>query len=140
MSRVLGLDLGERRVGVAISDPLGIFAQGLDILNIRGKSDLLNKLSKYFNSYEITEVIIGNPLDKMGRDSQKSIEISKFSELLHSHYNVKVKLWDERFSTKEAERSLREFNKKKFQKHADKVSAQIILQSYLEKIRDEKFL
>ncbi|HEO63659.1 MAG TPA: Holliday junction resolvase RuvX [Candidatus Omnitrophica bacterium] len=140
MSRVLGIDLGEKRVGIAISDPLGIFAQGLDVLNIRGRSDLLNKLLKYFNSYEIAEVVIGNPLDKMGRDCRRSIEIKKIAELIFSHYNVKVKLWDERFSTKEAEKSLQEFGKKKFQKHVDKVSAQIILQSYLERVRDERLL
>lgn len=138
MSRILALDFGAKRVGVAISDPLGIFAQGLDTLYVRGKADLLTKLSKYFNSYEISEVIIGNPLNSRGEDSKGSLEIKKFAKILTENRDVKVTLWDERYSTKEAEMTLKSLNSRNIKSQVDKVAAQIILQSYLERIRSER--
>jgi putative holliday junction resolvase len=138
MSRILALDFGAKRVGVAISDPLGIFAQGLDILNIRGKADLLNRLSRYFNSYDINEVIIGNPLKSSGEESRGSVEIGKFAKILAENRDVKVTLWDERYSTKEAELTLKSLNKRNIKSQVDKVAAQIILQSYLERKRSER--
>jgi putative holliday junction resolvase len=138
MSRILALDFGAKRVGVAISDPLGIFAQGLDVLNIRGKADLLNRLSRYFNSYDINEVIIGNPLKSSGEESRGSVEIKKFAKILAENRGVKVTLWDERYSTKEAELTLKSLNKRNIKSQVDKVAAQIILQSYLERKRSER--
>ena len=138
--RLLALDMGLKRVGVAVSDPLKMFAQGLDVLYIRGKSDLLNKLTRYFNIYEIEEVIIGNPLDKYGEESLATEKVKKFAELLKEHFNVNVILWDERFSTKEAETALRELKSKKQKNKIDMISAQIILQSYLERLRDERVI
>ncbi|MDP8216549.1 MAG: Holliday junction resolvase RuvX [Candidatus Kaelpia imicola] len=138
MSRILALDFGAKRVGVAISDPLGIFAQGLNTFNIRGKADLLTKLSRYFNSYEIAEVIIGNPLNNQGEDSKLSQEIKKFAKILGENREVKVILWDERYSTKEAETILKSLNSRNIKSQVDKVAAQIILQSYLERIRSER--
>ncbi|MDP8233232.1 MAG: Holliday junction resolvase RuvX [Candidatus Saelkia tenebricola] len=136
--RFLSLDLGEKRVGVAVSDPLKIFAQGLDVLHIRGRSDLLNKLSKYFNIYDIQSVVIGNPLNKYGEESTATMKTKKTAELIEHHFNTKVILWDERFSTKEAEMALRELNAKKQKSKLDMISAQIILQSYLEWLRNER--
>lgn len=138
MKRILALDLGEKRVGVAISDPLKLFAQGLDVLHIRGKSDLIARLSKYFNSYEIEKVILGNPLNKEGRDTKLSQEIKKFAKMINSYYNVETILWDERFTTKEAQVHLKEIKLKKLNNSIDKVSAQLILQSYLERMRNER--
>ncbi|MDP8253014.1 MAG: Holliday junction resolvase RuvX [Candidatus Kaelpia aquatica] len=138
MSRILALDFGAKRVGVAISDPLGIFAQGLDTLYIRGKTDLLSKLSRYFNSYEIDEVIIGNPLNSQGEDSKLSQEIKRFAKILSENREVKVTLWDERYSTKEAENTLKSLNSRNIKSQIDKVAAQIILQSYLERLRSER--
>jgi len=136
--RLLALDMGLKRVGVSVSDPFKMFAQGLDVLYIRGRSDLLNKLTRYFNIYEIEAVIIGNPLDKYGKESRATEEIRKFAELLETHFNTNVILWDERFSTKEAETALRRLNAKKQKNKIDMISAQIILQSYLERLRDER--
>jgi len=138
MKRILALDYGRKRVGVAISDPLGIFAQGLEVLHIRGKADLLGKISKYFNIYEIEQIVIGNPLNKDGSESQLSEEIKKIANLINKSYNVEIILWDERFTTREAETSLKGFGSKKFNKYKDKISAQLILQSYLERLRNER--
>ena len=138
MKRLLGLDIGEKRVGLAISDPLKIFAQGKDVLHIRGKTDLIAKLSKYFSIYEIEKVVIGNPLTKSGVESVQTVKIRKIAKLLEKHYNVETVLWDERYTTKEAQTYLREFGSKKFEKQIDKISAQLILQSYLESMRFNK--
>ncbi len=138
MGRILALDFGTKRVGVAISDPLGIFAQGLDTLSIRGKTDLLTKLDRYFNSYEIDEVIIGNPLNSKGEESKGSIEIKRFAKILIDNKDVKVTLWDERYSTREAEMTLKSLDSRNIKSQVDKVAAQIILQSYLERKRSER--
>ncbi len=139
MERILALDLGNKRVGIAVSDPLKMFAQGIDILNIRGSSDLLSKLNKFFVKYSIEIVLIGNPLDKNGQESKTTEYVKKIANLIEKHFKVKTLLWDERYTTKEAIASLKEFNaKKKHLKHIDKVAAQIILQSYLETKRNEK--
>lgn len=140
MKRILALDLGEKRVGVAISDPLLIFAQGLEVLKVRGKSDLLKKLSKYFETYQIDKVVLGNPLPKKGEESQATQRVKKFAKILASNYNVEVILWDERFTSQAARTWLKQglgskFNQKEI---IDKISAQLILQSYLERLRNER--
>ena len=138
MKRILAIDYGKKRVGIAISDPLGIFAQGLDVLYIRGKSDFLGKIAKYFNSYELEKVILGNPLNKEGEDSKTSSDFKKVMELISRHYKVEVILWDERFTTKEAKRNIERYPRKGAKKNIDKISAQLILQSYLEVLRNER--
>ncbi|MCD6080208.1 MAG: Holliday junction resolvase RuvX [Candidatus Omnitrophota bacterium] len=136
MDRILALDIGEKRVGVAISDPFRMFAQPLEVLNIRGKADLIGKIGKYITSYNVEKIVIGNPLSKDGSESRFSKKIGEIAKLIFQHYNIPTVLWDERLSSEEAQRYIRESGKKYIKKHIDKVSAQIILQSYLERERN----
>lgn len=138
MKRILALDIGEKRVGVAISDPFRMFAQPLEVINIRGKSDLIGKIKKYLSSYDIEKIVIGNPLNKDGSQSRFSKKIGEIAKFISQHYNIPTVLWDERFSSEQAQRYIQESGKKFVKKNIDKVSAQIILQSYLERERNAR--
>ncbi len=138
MKRILALDIGEKKVGVAISDPFKLFAQSLEVLNIRGKADLVDKIKKYLTNYNIEKIVIGNPLTKDGSESLFSKKIREIAKLISSHYNMETILWDERFSSEEATRYIQKAGKKYIKRHIDKVSAQIILQSYLERERNAR--
>jgi len=133
--RILCLDIGSRRVGVAISDPLKITAQPLCVLDLQ-KEDLYFCLDKIFNEHQIERIVVGYPVSKFHPDktTEKLQKIDKICSELERRYNMEVVKWDERFSTKAVERVLREDNiswqKKK--KVIDKLAAVYILQGYLD--------
>ncbi|ADQ46345.1 Holliday junction resolvase YqgF [Caldicellulosiruptor kronotskyensis 2002] len=132
--RILCLDIGNSRVGVAISDPLKITAQPVMTIELRNK-DLFEELDKIFQGYNIEKVVIGYPLSKLHPDQkdEKLKKIDEISEKIESRYNVEIVKWDERFSTKAVERVIdEELNWKRKKKIIDKVAAVYILQGYLD--------
>lgn len=132
--RILCLDIGNSRVGVAISDPLKITAQPLMTIELKNK-DLFDELDKIFHTYNIEKVVIGYPLSKLHPDlkDEKLKKIDEISSRIGSRYNVEIVKWDERFSTKAVERVMNEeLNWKKKKKAIDKVAAVYILQGYLD--------
>ncbi|BCS81336.1 Holliday junction resolvase RuvX [Anaerocellum diazotrophicum] len=132
--RILCLDIGNSRVGVAISDPLKITAQPVMTIELRNK-DLFEELDKIFQRYNIEKVVIGYPLSKLHPDQkdEKLKKIDEISEKIESRYNVEIVKWDERFSTKAVERVIyEELNWKRKKKIIDKVAAVYILQGYLD--------
>jgi putative Holliday junction resolvase len=132
--RILCLDIGNSRVGVAISDPLKITAQPVMTIELRNK-DLFEELDKIFQRYNIEKVVIGYPLSKLHPDQkdEKLKKIDEISEKIESRYNVEIVKWDERFSTKAIERVIdEELNWKRKKKIIDKVAAVYILQGYLD--------
>jgi len=132
--RILCLDIGNSRVGVAISDPLKITAQPLMTIELKNK-DLFDELDKIFHTYNIEKVVIGYPLSKLHPDlkDEKLKKIDEISSTIGSRYNVEIVKWDERFSTKAVERVMNEeLNWKKKKKVIDKVAAVYILQGYLD--------
>jgi len=132
--RILCLDIGNSRVGVAISDPLKITAQPVMTIELRNK-DLFEELDKIFQGYNIEKVVIGYPLSKLHPDQkdEKLKKIDEISEKIGSRYNVEIVKWDERFSTKAVERVIdEELNWKRKKKIIDKVAAVYILQGYLD--------
>jgi len=132
--RILCLDIGNSRVGVAISDPLKITAQPVMTIELRNK-DLFKELDKIFQRYSIEKVVIGYPLSKLHPDlkDEKLKKIDEISEKIGSRYNVEIVKWDERFSTKAVERVMNEeLNWKRKKKVIDKVAAVYILQGYLD--------
>lgn len=132
--RILCLDIGNSRVGVAISDPLKITAQPLMTIELKNK-DLFDELDKIFHTYNIEKVVIGYPLSKLHPDlkDEKLKKIDEISSKIGSRYNVEIVKWDERFSTKAVERVMNEeLNWKKKKKAIDKVAAVYILQGYLD--------
>jgi len=137
--RIMGLDWGEKRIGVSISDPLGITAQPLPY--IYNDSKLIENLTGLLNKYGIETVILGNPLMLSGRPGISADKVRHFHEMLSSKLPVKISIWDERLTSKAAERSLIEagVSRKKRKGVIDSSSACLMLQSYMDhKIYAEK--
>src|SRR6059036_683174 len=105
--RVLALDLGARRIGLAMSDELGWTAQGLPTLERKNTRADLEALATLIREHNVRLVIAGNPLRMSGAESQGSRGAAKFAEQLHRRTGVEVRLWDERLTTSEASRVLR---------------------------------
>lgn len=127
--RVLAIDPGARRVGLAVSDPLGITAQGLDTFDRRG-GDLLAHIESIAREYEITLIVVGNPLSMSGRDSEGSALARALASELGKRLSLPVELWDERLSSAEAHRVLAGTRAQKGA--VDRVAAMLILQGYLD--------
>ncbi|MGH9354662.1 MAG: Holliday junction resolvase RuvX [Terriglobia bacterium] len=132
--RILAIDFGVKRFGLAVSDPLGLTAQGLPTLERTNLNDDLSTLSSLIHEYAIQEIILGNPLRKDGTPSAMSGRVDGFAEKLRKRAGCVVKLWDERLSSAEAQRMLRSsgIGLAKRQRAVDRVAATLILQSYLD--------
>ncbi len=132
--RILALDLGKKRIGLAISDPLGITAQGLpNLLRTNKRSDLA-ALEQLVREHEVGEILLGNPINMKGREGRQSGWVREFAEALHERLGLPVKLWDERLTSVEANRVLRAsgIGIEKRAAAVDRLSAVILLQSYLD--------
>lgn len=130
--RIMGLDLGEKTIGVAMSDPLAFTAQGL--LVIRRSKTEMDEMDKIIKDYEVDEIILGYPRNMNGTYGEKAKVSEEFAELLKERYSLPVKLWDERLSTVGAQRALLEadLSRSKRKKIIDKMAAVFILQGYLD--------
>jgi len=132
--RILALDMGSKRIGLAVTDPLGITAQGVQTLLRKNKRGDLRELRRLVAEYEIKEIVVGLPLHMSGDASQKSQEASDFAAELRQEFGIPVHLWDERLTSTQANRLLRETDMsiKQRRQAVDKVAATLILQSFLE--------
>jgi putative Holliday junction resolvase len=130
--RVLGVDYGDRRIGVALSDPSGTFARPFEV--VAGEKEFLERLGPWIESEEIGLVVLGLPLNMDGSHGPKSEQVQGFKERLVARHGVEVRLWDERLTTAEADRYLRlsGLSAQKRRQRIDKVAAQVLLQSYLD--------
>ena len=139
--RILGLDVGEKTVGVAVSDPLGITAQGITTIERVGIRKDTGKVIDYIKEYDCDTVVIGLPLSLDGTDSIQTEKVREFRRMLENKLKSSgplskvVVVWqDERFTTKIAERAMIEadLSREKRKKIIDRPAAVIILQSYLD--------
>ena len=138
--RIMGLDFGSKTVGVAVCDPLGLTAQGLETITRKEENKLRHtcqRIETLIQEYEITSIILGYPKnmdDSIGERAQKTEE---FKKMLERRTGLPVILWDERLTTVEADQILRESGvpKTERKKVIDKVAAEIILQSYLDNMK-----
>ena len=135
--RVLALDLGKRRIGLALSDELGITAQGLETLHRTRLREDLEKLKQLIRDKNVSMILMGNPVHMSGQEGRQSDYSREFAERLHAVSGVDVKLWDERLTTVEAQRVLREsgISLQKRTQAVDRLSAVILLESYLDSQR-----
>ena len=133
-ARVLALDVGSKRIGVAVSDPLGITAQGLETIQRQNKRRDLEALGKLIIAYQVQEVVVGLPLRLSGAEGTQSEKMRRFAEDIRIHFGIMVHLWDERWTSTEANRLLREtaLSIEKRGKAVDRMAATLILQSWLE--------
>jgi putative holliday junction resolvase len=132
--RILCLDLGDRRVGAAISDPEGRIAHPLAQFEPRGRRDLVQHVARLVAEQEAERVVIGMPLLEDGTTGEQARRTQATVEALKSALAVPVAVWDERFSTAEAEAAMREAGLSAADRKArrDKVAATFILQAYLD--------
>lgn len=133
--RILGIDLGEKRIGISISDELGITAQGLPTINSANEIDNLNDIKKIIDKYEVEKIILGLPKNMNGSLGKQAKKAISFAEKLKKTFQLPVELEDERLTTNKAEKLLIEDDRsrKKRKKVIDKMSAVIILQSFLDR-------
>lgn len=137
MPRIMGLDVGEVRIGVAVSDPLGFFAQGIAVLSRR--SEWLERLAELVELYDVSKIVVGLPVRTSGLEGVEARRMRKVVKLLRSRFpELEVEVWDERFTTTIAERSLLEGDVSRLdrRKKIDKVAASVMLQSFLDAERE----
>lgn len=137
MSRKLGIDYGVSRTGIAITDELGITAQGLETINSNGNDKIvLKRLEEILKDYDIDTFVVGNPLNMNGTKSKRSEETENFIHKLKSRFNkVKILMIDERLTTVEAHRTMNYLNvdSKKKKQLVDTIAAVYILENYINK-------
>jgi len=138
--RILCLDLGDKRIGVAISDPLGVIALGLDTIEIGMNSDIVSRICEITDLYKAEKVVIGLPKNmdgSLGLQGEKSL---LFGEKLKSKYNGEVVFYDERLTTRAAKAIMFENNLKRSErkKKVDKIAAVLILQGYLDYMQNQR--
>ena len=136
MVRILGIDLGDVRTGVALSDPFGKMASGLMTITEYSEERLIDRLCRLILEKQVTRVVMGIPINMDGSKGQRALKAQEFARLLEQACGKEVILVDERCSTMVAHRFLNETNcrGKKRKQVVDTLSAQIILQDYLDKI------
>jgi putative Holliday junction resolvase len=134
--RILALDLGKKRIGLALSDPLGITAQGLPNLERKNKRVDLAELGRLARERDVGLILLGNPLNMSGLEGRQSAWVREFAEDIEKHLGLPVRLWDERLTTVAAARVLREsgIGIEKRARAVDRLSAVILLQSYLDSL------
>ena len=132
--RVMALDVGEKKIGVAISDALMLTAQARPTLRRKDLKSDINILGRLVEENEVHEVVVGHPLHMSGKESPQSEKVARFAGELRKALNIPVVFWDERLTSFAAEQHLEEMGLKWRQRreHIDKIAAMIILQSYLD--------
>jgi len=134
MARIIGIDFGRKRIGIAVTDPLGIIATHLQVLR---NCDFFEFLSSYLLKEKVDIIVIGLPKDLMNNPSESSVILKPFLVRLFKLYpNLKFSLVDERFTSKIAQQSMLQMGMKKqdrqLKENIDAISAVLILQSFLE--------
>jgi len=132
--RILGLDVGSRRIGLAVSDPLGITAQGLETIHRQNKRLDFAQLEKVIREYKVREIVVGYPLRMSGAEGVQAEKMQRFAEELRQLFQLPVHLWDERLSSAQANRLLREteMSIKRRGQVVDQMAAVLILQSWMD--------
>jgi len=132
--RALALDIGEKRIGIAISDSQQSIAQPLKLYKRGSLSQDIDEVKKLIREHEVSRIVCGLPKNLDGSIGKKAEEIVEFARKLEEKTSVPVDLWDERFSTDEAHRifDMHEYKQKKRKPYIDMMAAQIILQGFLD--------
>ena len=140
MSIILGLDIGDARTGVAISDELGIAAHPLCTIHRKSRKALLAELQELVTAHKVERIVVGLPLHLNDTEGKQAQKVRKFAEKLERQVNLPIIFWDESFTTFEAAQILRGTKKrrKKRKQVIDQVAAVLILEGYLEELRNSR--
>jgi len=134
--RIMGLDVGTKTVGVAVSDPFGWTAQGVETIAIDEEQDEYGweRLGKLIAEYQVDQIVIGFPKNMDGSAGPRAEAVRRYAAMAEERFHIPVILWDERLSTMAAERILlkADMSRKKRKKVIDKMAAVMILQNYLD--------
>jgi putative Holliday junction resolvase len=132
--RILGLDYGSKRIGVAICDELGITVRGLATITRKNRRQDLEEIERFIGTYAVEKIVIGYPIKLDGTEGIQCEKISKFARLLEFTFSLPVIKWDETLTTKEAEEILILSNMRRERRKSeiDKLAACLILQGYLD--------
>lgn len=132
--RILALDVGDRRIGIAVSDPTGLIARPLRVLERRSKKEDFAVIAALVAEYGAERVVVGRPLTPRGREGRQARRVAGYARALAEALPVPVELWDERYTTVAAEEILRETRKpsaRREKRDLDAVAAAVLLQDYL---------
>jgi len=131
---VAALDVGDARIGVAVSDDLGVTVRGIGVVRRRGGTHDLDSIVRLLREYPISQFVVGLPLNMDGSEGRQAARVRAFAERLRAHTGLSVDLWDERLTTFEAEDRLRRQGVRpaKRRQLVDQVAAEVILRSYLD--------
>jgi putative holliday junction resolvase len=137
--RILALDFGKKRIGVAMSDPMGIVAQGIKSILVKDENSVFEEIKGFIKENCVEEIVVGLPLNMDGSNSPMTLEVIQFVERLKEVASVPIKMRDERLTSLQIERDLifMDVSRAKRKKINDMLSAQIILQNYLDSKRKE---
>ncbi|KPJ61667.1 MAG: hypothetical protein AMJ46_00905 [Latescibacteria bacterium DG_63] len=135
MGRVMGIDFGDKRLGIAISDPTATVAGNPSVLHVKDQQQAISEIAKIAEEEGIDEIVVGFPLSLSGVEGPQAGRVKEFASALSKACGITVALWDERFSTAEAERLLLPLAKKtrRQKEKRDLIAAVLILQSYLDR-------
>jgi putative Holliday junction resolvase len=135
--RILAIDYGSSRIGLAISDPLKIIAQGLK--TIPNNADTIDEIRSIIETNNVSRAVVGKPLHLSGSESAKSVEVDAFVRKLKEHISIEIIMVDERFTSVIAQQTIRLMGAKKKQRQkkdkVDEVAAAILLQGYLDSLQ-----
>lgn len=140
--RILGLDYGSRTVGVAVSDPMGLTAQGVETIWRDKENHLrrtLSRIEEIIGEYSVTEIVLGYPKNMNNSVGERALKSLEFRQMLERRTGLPVVMWDERLSTAEAERTLMEaqVRRENRKQYLDQMAAVLILQGYLDRRQSE---
>ena len=132
--RILGIDYGDKRIGLSVCDELGLTAQGLATIVRKDMERDIEAIAEYIREFNIEKIVIGYPVMLDGTEGIQCEKVNNFADIIGSKFSLSVIRWDESLSTKEAERILIEadMSRKKRKRVVDKLAAIIILQGYLD--------
>lgn len=134
--RILGLDIGDKTIGIAISDPLGYTAQGITTIKRNSIKSDIEEIKKICDEYNVETIVSGLPKNMNGTLGPQSEKVIKLCDKINQAINIPIKMWDERLTTIAATRAMLEadLSRSKRKKIVDKVAATYILQGYLDSI------
>jgi len=134
MPRILGLDIGDKRIGVSVSDELGITAQGLENIHRESDDQAIKEICNLVNQLHIEEVIVGMPKNMNGTLGSQAEKVMEFSKALGFSARIPIKHWDERLTTVIAHKTITALNtkRKNKKKKVDRIASQLILQGYMD--------
>ena len=138
--RAMGLDYGTKTVGIAVSDALGLTAQGIETIHYaqHKRHELFQRIAELIEEYEVDRLIVGLPKNMNGTIGERGVACQSFAKQLKKRFDIPVEMSDERLTTMEAERRLVEadVSRGKRKKVIDKMAAVLILQNYLDRTRN----